>query len=220
MCFCGSSSGCDGGFPEEAWMHIREKGLVTGGQNKGLGPFGKDAGFCSSFSLPHCHHHGPKGNDPYPSENQPGCPSVNESPRCPRKCDEGAKAPHNDFAKDKYKFTGGVQTFTSANAVAESIMKGGPVETAFTVYGDFENYAGGIYKKTSSKVLGGHAVRIVGWGEENGVKYWKVANSWNPYWGEEGYFRIVRGEDECGIESGAVASKDNAKWKGPGVPDM
>lgn len=116
-------------------MHIREKGLVTGGQNKGLGPFGKDAGFCSAFSLPHCHHHGPKGNDPYPSENQPGCPSVNESPRCPRKCDEGAKAPHNEFEKDKYKFTGGVQTFTSANAVAESIMKGGPVETAFTVYG-------------------------------------------------------------------------------------
>merc|ERR1711934_771002 len=150
-----------------------------------------DAGFCSSFSLPHCHHHGPKGNDPYPSENQPGCPSVNESPRCPRKCDEGAKAPHNEFAKDKYKFTGGVQ-----------------------------NYAGGIYKKTSSKVLGGHAVRIVGWGEENGTKYWKVANSWNPYWGEEGYFRIVRGEDECGIESGAVASANNAKWKGPGVPDM
>ena len=46
---------------------------------------------------------------------------------------------------------------------------------------DFENYAGGIYKKTSSKVLGGHAVRIVGWGEENGVKYWKVANRFaNP----------------------------------------
>ena len=46
------------------------------------------------------------------------------------------------------------------------------------------------------------------------------ARSWNPYWGEEGYFRIVRGEDECGIESGAVASADNAKWKGPGVPNM
>ena len=41
---------------------------------------------------------------------------------------------------------------------------------------DFENYAGGIYKKTSSRVLGGHAVRIVGWGEESGTKYWKVAN--------------------------------------------
>ena len=36
-------------------------------------------------------------------------------------------------------------------------------------------------------------MRIVGFGTENSVKYWKVANSWNPYWGEKGYFRIVRG---------------------------
>lgn len=201
-------------------MHIKSKGLVTGGQNKGIGPFGKDAGFCSAFSLPHCHHHGPVRNDPYPSENKPGCPAVNESPRCPSKCDDDAKAPHNDFENDKYRFTGSVHTFSSANAIMESIMKSGPVETAFTVYGDFENYAGGVYKKTSNRVLGGHAVRIVGWGEDSGTKYWKVANSWNPYWGEDGYFRIVRGKDECGIESGAVASADNAKWKGPGVPHM
>jgi len=185
---------------------------VTGGQNKGLGPFGKDAGFCSAFSLPHCHHHGPVGNDPYPSENKPGCPSVDRSPRCPSKCDEGAKAPHNEFEKDKYKFTGSVHTFDSANAVAQSIMKSGPVETAFTVYSDFENYAGGIYKKTSSRVLGGHAVRIVGWGEESGTKYWKVANSWNPYWGEEGYFRILRGQNECGIANEVIAAQGGSKW--------
>merc|ERR1712107_29330 len=24
---------------------------------------------------------------------------------------------------------------------------------------------------------------MVGWGVDHGVKYWKVANSWNPYWG-------------------------------------
>ena len=84
-------------------------------------------------------------------------------------------------------------------------------------------YAGGIYlrhKTTNEPLAGGarwHAVRIVGWGTENGTKYWKVANSWNPYWGEQGYFRIVRGTNECGIESGAVASPDDAKWSGPGV---
>jgi C1A family cysteine protease len=47
-----------------------------------------------------------------------------------------------------------------------------------------QTYEGGIYQQTSDEAEGGHAVRIVGWGTENGVDYWTVANSWNPYWGE------------------------------------
>jgi len=63
-------------------------------------------------------------------------------------------------------------------------MTDGPVEAAFTVYSDFETYEGGIYQQTSHVPEGGHAIRIVGWGSENGTDYWTVANSWNPYWGE------------------------------------
>ena len=47
------------------------------------------------------------------------------------------------------------------------------VETAFTVYSDFENYAGGVYKHVSGSSVGGHAVKIVGWGVDKGTKYWK-----------------------------------------------
>merc|ERR1712185_448758 len=93
-------------------------------------------------------------------------------------------------------------------------MRGGPVETAFTVYEDFANYVSGIYVHTTGSMEGGHAVKIVGWGEENGIKYWKVANSWNPYWGEDGYFRIVRGDSKGngGIENQVIGASADAKW--------
>ena len=63
-------------------------------------------------------------------------------------------------------------------------MLGGPVETAFSVYSDFENYVSGIYEQKTGKIEGGHAVKFVGWGvdKETGTKYWRVANSWNPHW--------------------------------------
>merc|ERR1712080_129976 len=112
------------------------------------------------------------------------------------------------------------ETASEEKNIQKMIMQGGPVETAFTVYSDFENYAGGIYHHISGGMAGGHAVKMVGWGVENGQKYWKVANSWNPYWGEKGYFRIRRGDNECGIEDQIVASSATAHWgmKVPPVP--
>ena len=71
------------------------------------------------------------------------------------------------------------------------ILANGPVETGFTVYADFFNYTGGIYQHLSGAAEGGHAVKIVGWGVEGTKHFWIVANSWGPYWGEEGYFRIL-----------------------------
>jgi len=82
----------------------------------------------------------------------------------------------------------------------QEIYTNGPVETAFTVYEDFLTYKSGVYRHRTGGELGGHAVKIVGWGVENGLKYWKIANSWNPKWGDQGYFKILKGTDECGIE--------------------
>ncbi len=47
-----------------------------------------------------------------------------------------------------------------------------------------------------------HSVLLYGWGEEDGVKYWELQNTWGDDWGEEGgNFRMLRGVDHLGIES-------------------
>jgi C1A family cysteine protease len=73
------------------------------------------------------------------------------------------------------------------------------------VYDDFPSYTSGVYTVKSTTALGGHAIRLIGWGTENGVDYWIGANQWSSGWGENGYFRIRRGTNEAGIESTAIA---------------
>jgi cathepsin B len=94
---------------------------------------------------------------------------------------------------------GSVVDEDTAETIADlqkEIMANGPITTGFSVYDDFMSYKGGIYVKTSTKYLGGHAVKIIGWGQENGMDFWIVQNSWGPTWGESGFFRIKMGQCE------------------------
>ncbi len=61
-------------------------------------------------------------------------------------------------------------------------------------------YQSGIYQHVWGPNQGAHAIKIIGWGEESGVPYWEIGNSFNTYWGGEGFFRMLRGVNECNIE--------------------
>jgi len=101
------------------------------------------------------------------------------------------------------------QTARSAYAIngvtnmQKEIMTNGPIQVAFMVYNSFMNYKTGVYSKLPYEFIpkGGHAVKAVGWGTESGTDYWLVANSWATKWGDQGFFKIKRGVNECGIES-------------------
>ena len=81
------------------------------------------------------------------------------------------------------------------------LVEYGSVSAAFTVYEDFLSYKSGVYVHRTGAAMGGHAIKIIGYGVENGVEYWLCSNSWNNSWGDNGFFKIKRGVDECGIES-------------------
>lgn len=45
----------------------------------------------------------------------------------------------------------------------------------------------GVYQHIHGKVLGGHAIRILGWGVEKATPYWLIANSWTTDWAFQKY---------------------------------
>ncbi|XP_060518366.1 tubulointerstitial nephritis antigen-like [Cylas formicarius] len=119
----------------------------------------------------------------------------------------GCTAPRYSERTGRYK-VGPSYKLGNETDIMYEMMRSGPVQATMKVYHDFFSYSNGVYRHTDltlARKQGFHSVRIVGWGEEytaSGLqKYWKVANSWGTDWGENGYFRILRGSNECDIES-------------------
>lgn len=105
-------------------------------------------------------------------------------------------------------------TFLSSDQdIQAAIMTVGAVEVGFFVMEDFMNYKSGIYTYQSGMQLGGHAVKVVGWGHEGEKFYWTVQNSWGPSWGEGGYFRIANWHEDK--ESGFALGGGQACVQGP-----
>ena len=68
----------------------------------------------------------------------------------------------------------------------------------------FQSYSSGVLTSSTCGTKLDHGVLIVGYGAENGQKYWLVKNSWSSSWGENGYVKIARSDSTndagiCGI---------------------
>jgi cathepsin B len=184
MAFCCGScgNGCDGGYPPAAWQYWVDHGVTEEG--------------CYPYPFPGCDHHIPSSANPCPANEYP-------SPPCPNKCTN--KSWTGAAWKQDRHYGSSAYSLDSVSKIQADIYKHGPVEAAFEVYADFLTYKSGVYQHKSGSLLGGHAIKILGWGVMNGTPYWLCANSWNPDWGNNGFFNILRGSDECGIEDGVVA---------------
>merc|ERR1712178_579980 len=196
--FCSTAGfGCNGG--NSAWSWFSRTGVVTGGDYTDAG----SGDTCLPYSFAPCAHHVPA------TEKYPACPSGEyPSPSCKSECSESGYS--GSYSGDK-QMASSAYSVRSVSQIQQELVQNGPMYVAFSVYGDFPTYKSGVYTKTAgSSFLGGHAVPLVGYGEENGKKYWKIKNSWNEQWGNGGHFLIARGQDECGIESSVSAGTISA----------
>jgi len=78
----------------------------------------------------------------------------------------------------------------------------GPVSVAIEADQEcFQFYSGGVLSDTGCGMQLDHGVLAVGYGTDpsSNQPYWIVKNSWGSSWGESGYVRLIRGQNECGI---------------------
>jgi len=174
------SFGCNGGQVGTPWSWFENTGVVTGGD------YG-DGTLCYDYTMPQCAHH-------VDSDTLPECDDVKQvEPSCPRSCPSNANTAWED---DKHYATSSYNVRGVSN-IKKDIQTYGTVTAAFTVYEDFLTYKSGVYSHQTGSALGGHAIKTIGWGTEDGQDYWLCVNSWNNTWGDQGTFKILMGD--CGI---------------------
>lgn len=83
--------------------------------------------------------------------------------------------------------------------VKQALVTHGPLGVALMVGDLFQLYMAGILPACEPEAIINHAVTLVGFGEDEATstKFWRIQNSWGADWGENGYIRIKRHEDDA-----------------------
>eukprot|EP00164_Ancoracysta_twista_P002751 GFYU01003658.1.p2 GENE.GFYU01003658.1~~GFYU01003658.1.p2 ORF type:complete len:369 (+),score=144.63 GFYU01003658.1:31-1107(+) len=174
---------CYGGFPSKAFQYVIEAGGLV-----------KEADYPYLID----NHTICLKNQTW---NYTMCPDGDDDP-CTFWCDQTCKAKLPAAAA---KISSWEPIAQDEDQMAAALAQKGPLSIAFNA-SPLQFYRKGIHDPwmcNPNKI--NHAVQLVGYGTED-KPYWIVKNSWGAKWGEEGFFRIVRGKGKCGIEKLAVSS--------------
>lgn len=112
---------------------------------------------------------------------------------------------------DQYSHVGSITKYVNIEEgneddLAAKVEQYGPVAVAIdSGCASFQLYNSGIYDDPDcSTSYVNHGVNCIGFGLEDGTKYWIVRNEWGLAWGEKGYFRMLWDNNQCGIATCAT----------------
>jgi cathepsin X len=97
-------------------------------------------------------------------------------------------------------------------AMMQEIYQRGPIACGIAVPDALENYTSGVFVDTTGDMDIVHDISIVGYGVDNGTKYWTVRNSWGSHYGESGFVRVIRGINNIAIESDCAWATAKDTW--------
>ncbi|XP_050513033.1 procathepsin L-like [Diabrotica virgifera virgifera] len=103
---------------------------------------------------------------------------------------------HCNHVKDKQvsSISGYVELDETESALADALATVGPVSIAVDA-DTWQFYSGGVFNNKNCGNALNHGVLAVGYTKDAFV----VKNSWGTSWGEQGYIRVARGSNLCGI---------------------
>ena len=112
---------------------------------------------------------------------------------------------------DASKGVGGIRGWIQPKKEAELVdyiaRYGAVVCTMDASSYSFSTYTSGIYSDNEycNPLSINHGICLIGYGIEDDVQYWIAKNSWGKEWGEDGFVRLIRGKDICGIAVSPIA---------------
>ena len=164
---CTNCGSCRGGSTLRAFNWFVERGVVTGDEYKG------PESQCKNYKYPNCFSPNMRGTIP--------CIAAIPRPICEMRCSSEfnalncqkfnpdgscAEADIDIYLRDRVSPCSKYRIPPIEEVIKREIFMNGSLSAAMLVYSDFLSYKEGVYKYTNGFILGGHAIKMIGWGKK------------------------------------------------------
>ena len=124
----------------------------------------------------------------------------------PYSCNRTIQTLCNTYDKEA-KLTSWTSISNNEDEIAQALVTTGPLSVLIDA-SSLSFYRSGIFNpQFCNPDTLNHAVLLVGYGEDDdGTQYWIIKNSWGASWGDEGYFKMIKGVNKCGIANAVTTA--------------